>query len=71
VGLERDGWISSSSIAPSSATATIQVRQFLWLVNAANYTVVAGQNYNDDHLMRGENIAFTLRAKVIPYKPVP
>jgi hypothetical protein len=53
------------------AGALIQVRQFLWLVNAANYTVVAGQNYNGDHLMRGENIAFTLRAKVIPYKPVP
>ena len=28
-------------------------------------------NFNGDHLMRGENIMFTLRVKVIPYKPVP
>ena len=28
-------------------------------------------NYNGDHLMRGENIRFMLRVKVIPYKPVP
>ena len=53
------------------AGALIHVRQFLWLVNAARYTVIADQNYNGDHLMRGENIAFTLRVKVIPYKPVP
>ena len=53
------------------AGALIQVRQFLWLVNAATYTPKPNVNYNGDHLMRGENIAFTLRVKVIPYKPVP
>lgn len=50
------------------AGALIQVRQFLQLVNAANYTAIPDRNYNGDHLMRGENIAFTLKAKVIPYK---
>ena len=66
----------------SRAGALIQVRQFLWLVNAANYTVVRdvptvdeplgrAKNYNGEHLMRGENIAFTLQVKVVPYKPVP
>ena len=53
------------------AGALIQVRQFLWLVNAATYTPKPGANYNGDHLMRGENIKFMLRVKVIPYKPVP
>ena len=53
------------------AGALIQVKQFLWLVNAAAYKPIAGANYNGDHLMRGENIAFMLRVKVIPYKPVP
>ena len=50
------------------AGALIQVRQFLWLVNAATYTPKPNVNYNGDHLMRGENIEFTLRVKVIPYK---
>jgi hypothetical protein len=54
---------------PSGALG--HVNQFLKFVNAANYTVIADQNYNGDHLMRGENIAFMLRVKVIPYKPVP
>ncbi len=31
--------------------------------------ITAKYNYNGDHLMRGENIAFTLRVKVIPYAP--
>ena len=30
--------------------------------------VTAKYNYQGDHLMRGENIAFTLRVKVIPFK---
>jgi hypothetical protein len=53
------------------AGALTQVRQFLQLVNVANYTEIPGKNFNGDHLMRGENIAFTLRVKVVPYKPVP
>jgi hypothetical protein len=47
-----------------------QVNQFLWLANNAPYRTVAGANYNGDHIMRGENLAFMLRVKVIPY-PVP
>jgi hypothetical protein len=53
------------------AGALNQVRQFLSLVNVATYTAIPDQNYNGDHLMRGENIAFMLRVKVIPYKPAP
>ena len=47
--------------------ARFLVRQFLNLVNAVNYTPVAANNYNGEHLMRGDNIEFTLRVKVIPY----
>jgi len=51
------------------------VNQFLKFVAAATYNRellpanIKPYNYNGDHLMRGENIAFTLRVKVIPYKP--
>jgi hypothetical protein len=45
------------------------VNRFLKLVAAAKYTVVPGQNYNGEHVMRGTNIQFMLRVKVIPYTP--
>jgi len=45
------------------------VNQFLKFVNAAKYTVIPGENYNGEHLMRGTNIEFTLRVKVVPYGP--
>jgi hypothetical protein len=52
------------------------VNQFLRFVAAARYNrelVPVGKpyNYNGDHLMRGENIAFMLRVKIVPYKPAP
>lgn len=43
------------------------VQQFLKFVNAAKYTPVPVNNYNGEHLMRGQNIEFTLRVKVVPY----
>ncbi len=49
--------------------ARLLVKQFLNLVNAVRYTPVASNNYNGEHLMRGTNIEFTLRVKVIPYAP--
>ena len=49
--------------------ARFLVKQFLNLANAVHYTVVADNNYNGEHLMRGTNIEFTLRVKVIPYAP--
>jgi hypothetical protein len=45
------------------------VNQFLKFVNAAKYTVIPDQNYNGEHVMRGTNIEFMLRVKVIPYGP--
>jgi hypothetical protein len=51
--------------------ALVQVRQFLWLANAARYTPIAGSNYNGDHVMRGENLEFMLRVKVIPFPVSP
>jgi hypothetical protein len=56
------------------------VNQFLKFVNAAQYTVVryppvgsqtvgTAKNYNGEHLMRGTNIEFMLRVKIIPYGP--
>jgi hypothetical protein len=45
------------------------VNKFLKFVAAAKYTVVPGQNYNGEHVMRGSNIQFMLRVKVIPYTP--
>lgn len=45
------------------------VGQFVSLANVVRYTPVAGNNYNGEHLMRGKNIEYTLRVKVIPYAP--
>jgi hypothetical protein len=45
------------------------VNKFLKFVAAAKYTIVPGQNYNGEHVMRGTNIQFMLRVKVIPYTP--
>jgi hypothetical protein len=53
------------------------MQQFVAKVNSSTYlfppvTPPAVQfNYNGDHLMRGENLVFMLRVKVLPYKPVP
>jgi hypothetical protein len=53
------------------AGALLHVRKFLKFVDAAEYEVVAPElfNFNGDHLMRGGNLEFTLRVKVIPYAP--
>lgn len=42
------------------------VQKFLKFVDAAKYTPVPENNYNGEHLMRGQNIEFTLRVKVVP-----
>jgi len=61
--------------AGNPASALTSINQFLKKVADSTYVtqgVPADQlkyNYNGDHLMRGENIAFMLRVKVIPYKP--
>ena len=47
--------------------ALAAVQKFLKFVDAAVYTPVAENNYNGEHLMRGRNIEFTLRVKLIPY----
>ncbi len=53
---------------PSGALG--HVNQFLKFVAAANYTQLGlDNNYNGEHLMRGTNIEFTLRVKVIPNAP--
>lgn len=36
-------------------------------VDKAKYNTVAGQNYEGEHIMRGTNIEFMLRVKVLPY----
>ena len=52
------------------AGALVHVNKFLTFVDVGNYrTVASGFNYNGDHLMRGTNIQFMLRVKVIPYAP--
>jgi hypothetical protein len=56
---------------PASALASID--KFVRKVNDSQYLfpneTTALYNYQGDHLMRGENIQFTLRVKVIPFKP--
>ncbi|MCJ7451139.1 MAG: C-type lectin domain-containing protein [Steroidobacteraceae bacterium] len=49
--------------------ALAAVQKFLKFVDAAIYTPVPENNYNGEHLMRGQNIEFTLRVKVMPYAP--
>lgn len=51
---------------PSGALGHVQ--KFLKFVDAATYTP-ADRNYNGEHLMRGTNLDFTLRVKVIPNAP--
>jgi hypothetical protein len=50
---------------PSDALES--VNKFLKFVAAAKYTLIPGENYNGEHLMRGTNIEFMLRVKIIPY----
>jgi len=45
------------------------VNKFLKFVNKANYANVPGENDNGEHIMRGGNIEFMLRVKIIPYAP--
>jgi hypothetical protein len=53
---------------PSGALGHVQ--KFLKFVNAATYNpALDNNNYNGEHLMRGTNIEFTLRVKVIPNAP--
>jgi hypothetical protein len=55
---------------PAGALSSMQ--GFVFKVNSSTYgTASDGFNYNGDHLMRGENIVFMLRVKMIPYKPAP
>jgi hypothetical protein len=58
---------------PAGALSSMQ--QFVFKVNSSIYSPATGGytgfNFNGDHLMRGENIVFTLRVKVVPFKPVP
>ena len=46
-----------------------KVNNFLKFIGKANYANVPGENHNGEHLMRGSNIEFMLRVKVIPYAP--
>jgi hypothetical protein len=61
---------------PSGALGHVQ--QFLKFVNAAKYNTPAPaslyppdsqNNFNGEHLMRGSNIEFTLRVKIVPNTP--
>jgi len=46
-------------------------QNFVKFNERAGYNNVPGENYQGEHLMRGTNIEFTLRVKVVPYAPVP
>jgi len=43
------------------------VKNFLNAVDKANYATPPEENYNGEHIMRGGNIAFMLRVKIVPY----
>lgn len=47
------------------------VQNFVKFIGAARYRIVTDENYEGEHLMRGTNIEFTLRVKVVPYAPAP
>ncbi len=59
--------------AGDPAGALTSINQFINKVNSSTYYFPPSVtfNYNGDHLMRGENIRFMLRVKVVPYKPAP
>jgi hypothetical protein len=47
--------------------ALTHVNNFLKFVVPATYNIIPGKNFKGEHQMRGENIEFTLRVKIIPY----
>jgi hypothetical protein len=49
--------------------ALTTIRSFLAKVSLTTYKVIPGENFNGDHLMRGSNIEFVYKAKLIPYAP--
>jgi len=49
--------------------ALSHVNNFLNFADEADYALVMGQNYEGELLMRGGNIEFMLRVKIIPYAP--
>jgi len=52
-------------------SALSHITNFLKWVDKADYDLVAGENYRGEHLMRGSNLEFMLRVKIIPYIPAP
>ncbi|HEY5809236.1 MAG TPA: hypothetical protein VIT67_14780 [Povalibacter sp.] len=49
--------------------ALVSLRLFLYAVEHARYAPIAGQNFNGDHLMRGSNIEFIYKDKLLPFEP--
>jgi hypothetical protein len=51
------------------SAALAHVNNFLKFADKADYTLVVGENYEGELLMRGGNIEFMIRVKLIPYAP--
>jgi hypothetical protein len=47
--------------------ALLNVNLFVDLVNHTKYAVIAGKNYNGEHLMRASNLQFMYTDKLIPF----
>jgi hypothetical protein len=45
------------------------VVNFQKFAKAAVYTTTSDTNWNGEFLMRGDNLAFMLKVKLIPFKP--
>ena len=60
-----------TAVDPGLYFKTPFVQNFVKFNERANYNIVTAENYEGEHLMRGPNIEFTLRVKVVPYAPVP
>lgn len=49
--------------------ALTSIKVFRLLVEHTKYKVIAGENFNGDHIMRASNLEFVYTAKVIPFAP--
>ena len=50
--------------------ALTSIKVFRLLVEHTKYKVIAGENFNGDHIMRASNLEFVYTAKVIPVRTV-
>lgn len=50
-------------------SASRHIRNFNKFAGRAKYSIIDGENYEGEHIMRGTNLEFTMKTKILPYAP--